>query len=59
MASGMCPCWANVVQEELLERLCPDELQAFNDALCEADISGYEFHQAWRSDKDSPSERKN
>ena len=59
MASGMSPCWTDVVQEELLEQLCPEELQAFNNALCEADISGYEFHQAWRSGEDSLSERKN
>ena len=59
MASGMCPCRADVVQEELLEQLCPGELQAFNGALREADISEYEFHQAWRSGKSSLSEGKN
>lgn len=59
MASGMCPCRADVVQEELLEQLCPGELQAFNDALREADISEYEFHQAWRSGECSLSEGKN
>ena len=54
MASGMCPCWADVVQEELLEQLCPDELKEFRDALLEADISEYEFQQVWQSGKYIP-----
>ena len=49
MASGMCPCWADVVQKKLLEQICPDELKRFTDALLEADISEWEFHLSWRS----------
>jgi len=59
MASGMCPCWADVVQEELLEQLCPDEFERLTDALLAMEISEWEFHQAWRSGEDSLSERKN
>ena len=48
MASGMCPCWADVVREELLEQLCPNELQAFKEALLALDIAEGEFCQEWR-----------
>jgi len=54
MASGMCPCWADVVQEELLEQLCPNELKEFRDALLECDISTPELLDTWQSHKDDP-----
>ena len=56
MASGMCPCWADVVQKELLEQLCPTEFKRFTDALLEVDISEWEFHHAWHSGEKSLSE---
>ena len=49
MASGMCPCWADVVREELLEQLCPEEFKRFTSALLEMDISAGEFHHRWYS----------
>ena len=58
MASGMCPNWADVVQEELLIQICPQELKEFNAALLEADISEWEFHQTWLSGEKSSSEQK-
>ena len=54
MASGMCPCWAEVVREELLDRLCPQELQEFKEALSEVDISEGEFQQEWRHHRYKP-----
>ena len=57
MASGMCPCWADVVQKELLEQLCPTEFKRFTDALLEADISEWEFHLSWRSGENVRLER--
>ena len=59
MASGMCPYWADVVQEELLEQLCPEEFKRFTEALLAVEISEWEFHQTWCSGEDSPSQRKN
>ena len=49
MATGMCACWADVVQEELLQQLCPEEFQRFTHALLEMDISAGEFHHKWYS----------
>jgi len=57
MASGMCPCWADVVQKELLEQICPAEFKRFTDALLEADISEWEFHLSWRSGENIRLER--
>ncbi|MFC1782695.1 hypothetical protein ACFL02_03800 [Planctomycetota bacterium] len=54
MASGMCPCWADVVREELLEQLCPNELQEFKEALLASDIAEGEFQQEWRSQRYTP-----
>ena len=53
MASGMRPYWADVVQVELLGRLCPGEYKRFTDALLEVDISEWELHQAWHSGEKS------
>ena len=57
MASGMCPCWADVVREELLEQLCPNELKEFKEALLASDITEGEFCQAWRSKGSTPPEK--
>ena len=43
MAMGMCACWADVVQEELLEQLCPEEFKRFTNALLEMEVSQEEF----------------
>ena len=57
MASGMCPCWADVVREELLEQLCPNELQEFKESLLASDIAEGEFYQEWRSKGSTPPEK--
>ena len=59
MSNGMCPCFADVVQEELLEQLCPDELKEFREALAEVNISEHEFQQIWQSGESGPPEQEN
>lgn len=59
MAMGMCACWADVVQEELLEQLCPEEFKRFTNALLEMEVSQEEFYQDWRAGEDSQTAGKN
>jgi len=59
MASGMCACWADVVQEELLQQLCPEEFKRFTNTLLEMEVSQGEFFHDWRSGEDSKAAGKN